>query len=277
MRFKLLTLILAILAVASVEDLAAELYTYSGVVTLCTESCDGFVSLAVGSTINTNFEIDTLPNSGFTDDQMGPFQSEIFNPAEAPSGPVGDPVTDNPLLLDSSAGVAASNGTSGSTNAANELSNGQILIEFLVPPFSDNGAFVVYDLATGNGQICLFYTTTGCIAGATEIVNFEGSFTLIGDSDNDGITDDIDNCIDVSNPFQSDADDDGHGNVCDPDLNNDCIVNAVDLGLFKAVFGTSDSFADFNLDFTVDSDDLDIMKGLFYQAPGPSAAGLCGL
>ena len=54
-----------------------------------------------------------------------------------------------------------------------------MLLEFLVPPFSSNGAFVVFDLGTGNGQVCLFYATAGCIPGATQAVVFEGDFTLV--------------------------------------------------------------------------------------------------
>ncbi|MDD3814727.1 MAG: thrombospondin type 3 repeat-containing protein [Desulfocapsaceae bacterium] len=41
-------------------------------------------------------------------------------------------------------------------------------------------------------------------------------FCVIGvDSDNDGISDDTDNCPDVANPDQADADGDGIGDVCD--------------------------------------------------------------
>ena len=37
------------------------------------------------------------------------------------------------------------------------------------------------------------------------------------DEDNDGIIDELDNCISTANPDQADHDDDGVGNVCDPD------------------------------------------------------------
>lgn len=156
----------------------AALYNYSSTVTLCTGTCDSFASLALGSTITGQIEIDTSAGGSFADADVGAFQFLVTNPALPIVPPMGDPVTDNPLVLDSILGIAASNGTNGTTDAANELASGEILIEFLVPPFSSNGAFVVFDLATGNGQVCLFYTTAGCLPGATQAVAFEGSFEL---------------------------------------------------------------------------------------------------
>ncbi len=96
------------------------------------------------------------------------------------------------------------------------------------------------------------------------------SFEEDPDSDGDGLGDPLDNCIFKPNPAQRDTDGDGIGNFCDPDLNNDCIVNVVDLGLFKSVFFTSDPHADFNGDGAVNSIDLGLMKTLFFSPPGPS-------
>ena len=151
-------------------------YTYSGTVTLCTGTCDGFASLALGTTINGNIEIDTLANGTFGDADVGGFSFSMLNPALPISGPVGDPVNDNPLIISSLLGIAASNGTAGMTNGSNEISGGQMLFEFLVPPFSSNGGFIVFDLTTGNGQVCLFYAGAGCIPGATQALVFEGEF-----------------------------------------------------------------------------------------------------
>ncbi|MEO1574667.1 MAG: thrombospondin type 3 repeat-containing protein, partial [Pseudomonadota bacterium] len=53
------------------------------------------------------------------------------------------------------------------------------------------------------------------------------------DTDGDGVTDDLDNCTLAPNAAQRDSNGDGFGNVCDADLDNDCIVNAVDLGLLR--------------------------------------------
>lgn len=90
------------------------------------------------------------------------------------------------------------------------------------------------------------------------------------DEDGDGVLDHEDNCLFAANTDQSDADGDGIGNICDADLNNDCMVNAVDLGLFKVVYQTANETADFNGDGLVDDDDLDILRSGFFRLPGPS-------
>ena len=102
------------------------------------------------------------------------------------------------------------------------------------------------------------------------------------DADGDGEPDTTDNCLAVANgPLvpgiparsQRDTDADGYGNACDPDLNNDGIVNFADLALLKASFfrtGTGLA-ADLNGDGVVNFADLAILKSRFFGAPGPSA------
>jgi putative hemolysin len=48
------------------------------------------------------------------------------------------------------------------------------------------------------------------------------------DSDGDGVPDDSDNCPSDYNPDQDDADDDGLGDACDPDADNDVFDNIVE-------------------------------------------------
>ena len=96
-----------------------------------------------------------------------------------------------------------------------------------------------------------------------------------GDADLDGVNDDVDNCTDVANVDQTDSDGDGFGNACDADLNNDCVVNVVDLGLLRSVFFTPDADADFNGDGVVNVIDLGIMRTQFFAEPGPGL-GACG-
>ncbi|MFK7887828.1 MAG: chondroitinase-B domain-containing protein [Gammaproteobacteria bacterium] len=93
------------------------------------------------------------------------------------------------------------------------------------------------------------------------------------DSDGDGVNDQVDNCRLIANPAQTDGDSDNIGNQCDADINNDCIVNVVDLGIFRTRFFTPDAVADFNVDGIVNVLDLGILRTLFFQPPGPSAAG----
>ena len=44
------------------------------------------------------------------------------------------------------------------------------------------------------------------------------------DTDGDGIADELDNCLNKSNPAQIDTNSDGYGNACDADYNNDGVI-----------------------------------------------------
>jgi hypothetical protein len=82
----------------------------------------------------------------------------------------------------------------------------------------------------------------------------------------DGVDDGLgDPCTLVAN----DADGDGYGNGCDPDLNDDGIVNFLDLSILKASFFTDDPHADVNGDGIVNFLDLAVMSSMFFGAPGP--------
>jgi len=72
-------------------------------------------------------------------------------------------------------------------------------------------------------------------------INFTGSGTSLRmslsstantgntDTDNDGVLNPVDNCINVSNASQLDTDGDSLGNVCDPDDDNDGAIDSVDV------------------------------------------------
>ena len=101
------------------------------------------------------------------------------------------------------------------------------------------------------------------------------------DTDADGISDSADNCINVANgtllpdaggQSQRDTDGDGYGNICDPDFNNNGIVDSQDGALLKAAFG-SPAFPDRDLNGNgvVDSNDGARLKASFGQPPGPAA------
>ena len=96
------------------------------------------------------------------------------------------------------------------------------------------------------------------------------------DCEMDGVPDSSDNCWTFDNADQRDTDGDGHGNRCDGDFNQDCIINAGDLGFFRSVFFSTDVDADLDGDGSVNFADLGILRALFFRVPGPSAAGaLC--
>jgi len=95
-------------------------------------------------------------------------------------------------------------------------------------------------------------------------------FKAIPDTDADGILDSMDNCTKVPNPSQCDGDNDGYGNNCDADFNNDGIVNNFDVGPFKAGLGTTNPVTDLNCDGITNNFDVGPFKSMLGKAPGPS-------
>lgn len=100
------------------------------------------------------------------------------------------------------------------------------------------------------------------------VVEFDNPEPVI-DSDGDGVNDLTDNCKLVANAAQRDTDNDGFGNYCDADFNNDGLTNATDLGFLKSKFFTTDADGDLNGDGIVNALDLGIFKALFFLPPGP--------
>lgn len=109
------------------------------------------------------------------------------------------------------------------------------------------------------------------------------------DIDNDCRPDVLDNCVYVKNnfPLGCDVDQDGYGNMCDGDFNEDATVDGVDFGLFKQAFKTgkdTGNGTDHNCDTAVDGSDFGIFKGLFEDGQNgvsglgcanPTSAGGC--
>ncbi len=94
------------------------------------------------------------------------------------------------------------------------------------------------------------------------------------DSDNDGVFDALDNCLEASNADQLDVDGDGYGNACDADFDNDCAVNFADLALLKQAFLGSDPVYDLDGDGAVNFADIAGFKAQFLAPPGPSGTSL---
>ena len=93
---------------------------------------------------------------------------------------------------------------------------------------------------------------------------------LAEDTDADGVPDLTDNCTLVANADQRDTDGDGFGNICDADLNNDCMVNARDFLIMRSRLGTDDPDADLNADGRVNPADVMILRDSLGAPPGPS-------
>ena len=94
------------------------------------------------------------------------------------------------------------------------------------------------------------------------------------DSDRDGVPDDVDNCLLVPNPSQTNVDrrgqEDVFGNACDPDYNNDGVVTAADYLLLRARLNQQDLAIDLNDDGVVTAADYVILRGWLNKPPGPS-------
>ena len=80
------------------------------------------------------------------------------------------------------------------------------------------------------------------MAAAWRIGDAEG--ISLPDRDRDDWPDFADNCPELSNHDQLDSDNDGFGNPCDPDLNNDGIVDALDITRARACAGADLSIQD---------------------------------
>ena len=82
------------------------------------------------------------------------------------------------------------------------------------------------------------------------------------DADEDLIPDDVDNCRLTANRSQTDTDEDGYGNACDADFNNDGSVNYLDFNILASIWGTSDPDAqlDMNSDGYLNYADLNLFS-----------------
>jgi hypothetical protein len=168
--------------------------------------------------------------------------------------------------------------------------------DVLVPPGSTITSLAVTDCDPSNPPALLWWNPTlggwvavlpaatlsnGCLHWTATLTSRPAISQLTGtvfeseplppDTDRDGIPDAVDNCTLVPNPDQFDADQDGYGNTCDPDFNNDGVVNFVELARMKSVFLKRDPLADLNGDGAVNFADLAILKRSFFKKPGPAA------
>lgn len=108
-------------------------------------------------------------------------------------------------------------------------------------------------------------------AGESYVV-FGRTSPLSADTDNDGISDEMDNCTLIANANQVDTNNDGFGNACDPDLNNDGLVNFADISAWAPLFNTPCGNVDEDLsgDGICNFADFSLFPVYFLMPPGPS-------
>ena len=101
-----------------------------------------------------------------------------------------------------------------------------------------------------------------------------------GDLDGDGVGDVRDNCLWLPNFDQRDSDEDGFGNVCDPDLDGDGVVRhtegrdpGADVDRIIRAVGHGLYFPDLDLDGDERIDEQDVGRAMLFvdRSPGPSA------
>jgi hypothetical protein len=109
------------------------------------------------------------------------------------------------------------------------------------------------------------------------VVIYDPAAMGMADSDGDTIADVGDNCTQQTNPDQLDTDNDGIGNVCDCDFNQDNFCGGPDFTLFIGCFNAPTNgkpvceAADMNGDGFVGGPDFSLFIGGFNAPPGPSA------
>jgi subtilisin-like proprotein convertase family protein len=96
--------------------------------------------------------------------------------------------------------------------------------------FSPDEALSVFngEFSSGNWSL-LVVDGAGADTGSIDSWSIEICGSPPTDSDGDGFNDNVDNCSAIANANQADFDNDGLGDVCDPDIDNDGILNADDL------------------------------------------------
>ena len=112
-------------------------------------------------------------------------------------------------------------------------------------------------------------------------VAFSASAGSVTDTDTDMVPDPFDNCSTIANgptdpSNQIDTDNDGIGNRCDPDYNNDGAVTSADFGIFVGSFNAVDANVDITGDDAVTSADFGIFVSFFNDVPGPSGLACAG-
>ncbi|MGB5354863.1 MAG: thrombospondin type 3 repeat-containing protein, partial [Woeseia sp.] len=187
-----------------------------------------------------------------------------FYPSFSVGGDVVDPGTQRVLIMTVDGAITSVYLDGALQFAVNDVSG--------VPPANILN-FFIDDLATGqteavSGSVDYLQIYDGVLPG-TSVATLAPPTQ--GDADGDGVLDISDNCKLIANPAQIDSNGDGYGNACDQDLNNDCVVNAIDLGLLRSVFFTADPDADFNNDGVVNVVDLGALRQAFFTVPGPSS------
>jgi hypothetical protein len=133
------------------------------------------------------------------------------------------------------------------------------------PPIPDSGGLEIIELPN---------------CGATPVFGAGGAGPP--DEDGDGVLDFQDNCLGVSNPDQLDTNQDGYGNLCDADFNDDGVIGGPEFNAILIAFGAESGDPGFDPDMDMNGDgaiggfEFNLVLGAFGGVPGPSGLSCAG-
>lgn len=125
------------------------------------------------------------------------------------------------------------------------------------------GESFLYDMNSSGFRVGLWVETASSNDETIELSVY------VGDTDGDGVYDYEDNCYQIANATQFEADCDGIGNICDGDFNNDNTVDSLDTDIFIQNFLSANAATDLNEDGISNFLDYNILTDLIGQPPGP--------
>jgi uncharacterized membrane protein len=103
------------------------------------------------------------------------------------------------------------------------------------------------------------------------LVSGAGTPPCPADADSDGVCDNVDHCLGIANAAQNDADSDGYGNICDTDVDNNCVTGSSDISAVISAFGTpAPTPYDVDDNGVTGSSDISKVISSFGVVPGPS-------
>jgi aminopeptidase N len=139
-------------------------------------------------------------------------------------------------------------------------------------------------------QVFALHTTepvTNLIFDGQDWILKEGKTLIaLADADADGVPDQVDNCVGDGNAVQEDFDQDGAGDVCDPDDDNDGLADLADCAPFDAASGTPGLVSSLAVDRTGElahlswgaaarADSYDVQRGTLAALRSSADYGTC--